>query len=187
MDFVAVSQISYGSKFLRSDWSSCKHIYPWNLPCPNLQSKVNSKVSIGGFRSFHVRPWATACRNKKYGFFFWNKGEQLHFVSSKHFFSFLKEVFHTRKNLKTRLWFKPALTCIRIYAVSYCFIVLCTYQCNAGGGGRQGMGWGFDFFKNLQSKFPAHGQIIPVKCNQISPTPGCTLLSIPRQNPRKAE
>ena len=22
--------------------------------------------------------------------------------------------------------------------------ILCTYQCKAGGGGRQGMGWGFD-------------------------------------------
>ena len=50
---------------------------------------------------------------------------------------------------------------------------LCTYQCNAGGGGggggRQGIGWGFDFFPKFAIKFPAHGQIIPVKCNQISP------------------
>ena len=37
-----------------------------------------------------------------------------------------------------------------------------------GGGGRQGMGWGFDFFQKFATKFPAHGQIIPVKCNQIS-------------------
>ena len=37
------------------------------------------------------------------------------------------------------------------------------------GGGRQGMGWGFDFFQKFATKFPAHGQIIPVKCNQISP------------------
>ena len=36
-------------------------------------------------------------------------------------------------------------------------------------GGRQGMGWGFDIFQELAVKFPAHGQIIPVKCNQISP------------------
>ena len=186
MDFVAVSQISYGSKFLRSDWSSCKHIYPWNLPCPNLQSKVNSKVSIGGFRSFHVRPWATACRNKKYGFFCWNKGEQLHFVSSKHFFSFLKEVFHTRKNLKTRLWFKPALTCIRIYAVSYCFIVLCTYQCNAGGGGGRAWGWDLTFSK-ICSQIPCPRANHSSQMQPNFPTPGCTLLSIPRQNPRKAE
>ena len=52
-------------------------------------------------------------------------------------------------------------------------VFLCTYQCNAGGGsgggGRQGMGWGFDFFQKFAIKFPAHGQIIPVKCNQISP------------------
>ena len=53
---------------------------------------------------------------------------------------------------------------------------LCTYQCNAsggggggGGGGRQGIGWGFDFFQKISIKFPAHGQSIPVKCNQISP------------------
>ena len=38
-----------------------------------------------------------------------------------------------------------------------------------GGGGRQGIGWGFDFFQKFAIKFPAHGQIIPVKCNQISP------------------
>ena len=56
-----------------------------------------------------------------------------------------------------------------------------------GAGGRQGMGWGFDFFQKFAVKFLAHGEIIPVKCNQISPTPGCTLLSIPKQNPRKAE
>ena len=37
-----------------------------------------------------------------------------------------------------------------------------------GGGGRQGMGWGFDTFQIFAVKFPAHGQIIPVKCNQIS-------------------
>ena len=38
----------------------------------------------------------------------------------------------------------------------------------AGGGGRQGMGWGFDIFQKVAVKFPVHGQIIPVKCNQIS-------------------
>ena len=37
-----------------------------------------------------------------------------------------------------------------------------------GGGGMQGIGRGFYFFKKLASKFPAHGKIIPVKCNQIS-------------------
>ena len=36
-------------------------------------------------------------------------------------------------------------------------------------GGRQGMGWGFDIFEKFAVKFPAHGQIISVKCNQISP------------------
>ena len=39
----------------------------------------------------------------------------------------------------------------------------------SAGGGRQGIGWGFDFFQKFAIKFPAHGQIIPVKCNQISP------------------
>ena len=33
----------------------------------------------------------------------------------------------------------------------------------------QGMGWGIDIFLKFAVKFPAHGQIIPVKCNQISP------------------
>ena len=37
------------------------------------------------------------------------------------------------------------------------------------GGGRQGMGWGFDIFQKFAVKFPAHGQIILVNCNQISP------------------
>ena len=53
----------------------------------------------------------------------------------------------------------------------------------AGGGGagrRQGIWWGFDFFQKFAIKFPAHGQIIPFKGNKISPTPGCTLLSIPK-------
>ena len=35
--------------------------------------------------------------------------------------------------------------------------------------GGAGMGWGFDIFQKFAVKFPAHGQIIPVKCNQISP------------------
>ena len=55
-------------------------------------------------------------------------------------------------------------------------VFLCTYQCNAGGGsgGGGGRAWGGDltFFKNLQPNFP---------------TSSCTLLSIPRQDPRKAQ
>ena len=51
--------------------------------------------------------------------------------------------------------------------------ILSTNQCKAGGegggGGRQGMGWGFDIFQKFAVKFPAHGQIIPVKYNYISP------------------
>ena len=35
-------------------------------------------------------------------------------------------------------------------------------------GGRAG-GWGFDIFQKYAVKFPAHGQIIPVNCDQISP------------------
>ena len=37
-----------------------------------------------------------------------------------------------------------------------------------GGGGGRAWGWGFDIFEKFAVKFPAHGQIIPVKCNQIS-------------------
>ena len=55
------------------------------------------------------------------------------------------------------------------------------------GGGRQGMGWGFDFFQKFAIKFPAHGQIIPVQMQPNFPTPGYILLSIPRQNVRKAQ
>ena len=39
------------------------------------------------------------------------------------------------------------------------------------GGGRQGMGWGFDILQKFAFKFP--------------PSLGCTLLSIPRLDPRK--
>ena len=38
-----------------------------------------------------------------------------------------------------------------------------------GGEGRQGIGWGLDFFRKFAIKFQGHGQITPVKCNQISP------------------
>ena len=31
------------------------------------------------------------------------------------------------------------------------------------------MGWGFDIFQKFSFKFPAYGQIIPVKYNQIPP------------------
>ena len=46
-----------------------------------------------------------------------------------------------------------------------------TYQCKGsvgGGGGRQGMVWGFDIFQKFVVKFLAHEQIIPVKCTKIS-------------------
>ena len=37
-----------------------------------------------------------------------------------------------------------------------------------GGGGAFGGGWRFDIFQKFAVKFPAGGQIFPVKCNQIS-------------------
>ena len=51
-----------------------------------------------------------------------------------------------------------------------------TYQCKAGrgrgGGGRQGIGWGFDIFQKFAVNVPAHGQIIPVKCAVRCPKAG---------------
>ena len=38
-----------------------------------------------------------------------------------------------------------------------------------GGGGSRAWGWGFDIFQKFGVKLPAHGQIILVNCNQISP------------------
>ena len=57
------------------------------------------------------------------------------------------------------------------------------------GGGRQGMGWGFDIFQKFAVKFPAYGQVIPVKCNQISPARAAmiALSNILRLDPRKAQ
>ena len=60
---------------------------------------------------------------------------------------------------------------------------LCTYQSNAGGG-RQGMGWDFSFFQKFAIKFSTHGQIIPVKCNQISP-PQLHIAVNPKAEPKK--
>ena len=51
-------------------------------------------------------------------------------------------------------------------------------------GGRQGMGWGFDIFQKFAVKFPAHGQIIPVNCNQIS-HPGLHIAVHPEAGPKK--
>ena len=57
--------------------------------------------------------------------------------------------------------------------------------------GRQGMVWGFDIFQKFAVKFPAHGQIIADKCNQISPRRAahCCQISQGRTqaNPRKAQ
>ena len=41
-----------------------------------------------------------------------------------------------------------------------------SWQCGCG---KRGMGWGFHIFQKFGIKFPTHRQIIPVKCNQISP------------------
>ena len=54
-----------------------------------------------------------------------------------------------------------------------------------GGGGSQGMGWGFDFFQKFAIKFPAHGQIIPVKYNQISPPQAAHCGPNPKAEPKK--
>ena len=48
------------------------------------------------------------------------------------------------------------------------------------------MGWGFDIFQEFAVKFPAHGQIIPVKCNQISPPRAAhCALKYPKAGPKK--
>ena len=60
---------------------------------------------------------------------------------------------------------------------------LCTYQSNAGGG-EAGHGVGFNFFQKFAIKFPTHGQIIPVKCNQISP-PQLHIAVNPKAEPKK--
>ena len=49
------------------------------------------------------------------------------------------------------------------------FLSMLSRRGGGGGRGRQGMGWGFDIFRKFAVKFPAHGQIIPVKSNHISP------------------
>ena len=55
-----------------------------------------------------------------------------------------------------------------------------------GWGGRQGLGWGFDIFQKFAAKFPAHGQIIPVRCNQISqPRAAHCAVKYPKAGPKK--
>ena len=56
---------------------------------------------------------------------------------------------------------------------------------DAGGGGIQGMGWGFDFFQKFAIKFPARGKIIPVKYNQISPPQAAHCCPNPKAEPKK--
>ena len=70
-------------------------------------------------------------------------------------------------------------------------VFLCTYQCNAGGGsggGGGGRAWGGDltFFKNLQPNSLPTGKSFQSNATNF-PTSSCTLLSIPRQDPRKAQ
>ena len=47
------------------------------------------------------------------------------------------------------------------------------------------MGWGFDIFQKYVVKFPAHWQIIPVKCNQISPSRLHIATQYPKAEPKK--
>ena len=48
------------------------------------------------------------------------------------------------------------------------------------------MGWGFDIFKKFAVKFPTQGQIIPVKCNQISPPRAVhSAVKYPKAGPKK--
>ena len=47
------------------------------------------------------------------------------------------------------------------------------------------VGWGFDFFQKFAVKFPAHGQIIPVNCNQISPPELHIAVKYPKAEPKK--
>ena len=50
----------------------------------------------------------------------------------------------------------------------------------------QGMGWGFDIFQKFAVKFLAHGHIIPVKCNQISPLRAAhCAVKYPKAGPKK--
>ena len=63
------------------------------------------------------------------------------------------------------------------------FQSLWTYQ-GQGGGGGQGMEWRFDIFQKIAVKFPAHGQIIPVNCNQLSPPRGDIAVH-PKAGPKK--
>ena len=48
------------------------------------------------------------------------------------------------------------------------------------------MGRGFDIFQKFGFKFPAHGQIIPVKCNQIPPLRDAhCAVKYPKAGPKK--
>ena len=68
------------------------------------------------------------------------------------------------------------------------FRVYAPINLKPAGGGRQGMGWGFDIFQKFAVKFPTRGQTIPVKCTKNFPTPGGILLSIiPRLDARKTQ
>ena len=82
--------------------------------------------------------------------------------------------------------------CLFLWNLDSGFQSLWTYQCKAGkggggrmwGGGGQGMGWRFDIFQKIAVKFPAHGQIIPVNCNQLSPPRGDIAVH-PKAGPKK--
>ena len=65
---------------------------------------------------------------------------------------------------------------------------LWTYQCKAGarrGGGEAGHGVGI-WHQKFAVKFPAHWQIIPVRCNQISPPRAAHFaVKYPKAGPKK--
>ena len=66
---------------------------------------------------------------------------------------------------------------------------LCTYQCNAGGegGGEAGHRVGIWLFSKICNQIPCTRANHSSQMQPNFPTPGCTLLSIPRQNLREAQ
>ena len=77
------------------------------------------------------------------------------------------------KFIKIRITVNPWQKCtncvqISLPQVSLPINVKGVLGAGGGGAGRQGMVWGCDIFPKFVVKFPAHKQIIPVKCAKIS-------------------
>ena len=69
-------------------------------------------------------------------------------------------------------------------------VFLCIYQCNAGGGsggGEAGHGVGIWLFSKICNQIPCPRANHSSQMQPNFPTSSCTLLSIPRQDPRKAQ